>query len=169
MIIKDNDIELQNSVINTNFIEDILQDSVLLSSIREKIPCRHFQIEGEQYICAPFEDDESAFFYEALSLIASEWMTVMREGINSMKKKQVGELVDLPSECKSIENKWILTKIKCKEDGSIHKYKIRLLAKGYYQKKVQIMKDVLTNGEICLNWRHSNYISKKVQNFLRWM
>lgn len=52
--------------------------------------------------------------------------------MNSTKKNQV--LVDLSSGRKSIRNKWVL-KIKHKADGSIDKYKARLVVKGYIQKE----------------------------------
>lgn len=52
--------------------------------------------------------------------------------MNSTKKNQV--LVDLSSGRKSIRNKWVL-KIKHKADGSIDKYKARLMVKGYIQKE----------------------------------
>ena len=42
--------------------------------------------------------------------------------MNSMKKNQVWELVDLLKGQKAIGNKWVL-KIKRKVDGSIDKYK----------------------------------------------
>jgi len=43
-------------------------------------------------------------------------------------------LVDLPSGRRSIENKWVL-KIKRKVDGSIERYKARLVVKGYTQEE----------------------------------
>ena len=51
-----------------------------------------------------------------------------------MKSNQVWTLVELPKDCKAIENKWIL-KIKRKTNGSIEKYKARLVAKGYTQQE----------------------------------
>ena len=44
------------------------------------------------------------------------------------------ELVDLPPGRKSIGNKWVL-KIKRKANGSIDKYKARLVVKGYTQRE----------------------------------
>ena len=46
----------------------------------------------------------------------------------------VWELVDLPPGTKAIGCKWIF-KRKLKADGSIDKYKTRLVAKGFSQKK----------------------------------
>ena len=50
-----------------------------------------------------------------------------------MERNQVWELVDLLSGRRAIGNKWVL-KVKRKSDGSIDKYKVRLVAKGYTQK-----------------------------------
>lgn len=43
-------------------------------------------------------------------------------------------MVDLPPRRKVIENKWIL-KIKCKADGTIERYKVRLVTKGNTQEE----------------------------------
>jgi len=58
----------------------------------------------------------------------------MEEEIDLMKSNQVWQLVDLPRDSKAIGNKWIL-KIKHKVDGSIKRYKTRLVAKGYTQQE----------------------------------
>lgn len=74
---------MQNSGSNTHSVEDVLQDPVLRRSIREKIPRRRFEIEGESFMCAPFEDDELASFHEVLaSPNVNEWMSAMREEMN---------------------------------------------------------------------------------------
>ncbi|CAM8951514.1 unnamed protein product [Rhodiola kirilowii] len=43
-------------------------------------------------------------------------------------------LVNLPQGCKPLDSKWIFTK-KMKVDGTIEKYKARLVIKGYRQKE----------------------------------
>ena len=58
----------------------------------------------------------------------------MEEEIESMKTNQVWDLVDLPSGRRSIGNKWVL-KIKRKADGSIERYKTRLVVKGYTEEE----------------------------------
>lgn len=50
--------------------------------------------------------------------------------IDSILQNHTCELVDLPRGCKILECKWIL-KRKYKADGSIDKYKVRLVAKGF--------------------------------------
>ena len=59
-------------------------------------------------------------------------MDAMKNELNSMDKNSMWELVDLPLGRKAIRNKWFL-KVKRKVDGSIEKYKARLLAKGFTQ------------------------------------
>ena len=48
--------------------------------------------------------------------------------MSSMDKNKVWELVDIPPNRKTVGNKWIF-KVKRKADGSIDKYKARLVAK----------------------------------------
>ena len=52
--------------------------------------------------------------------------------MESMYENQVWTLVDLPNDCKSIENKWIFKK-KTDVDGNVTVYKARLVAKGFRQ------------------------------------
>ena len=50
--------------------------------------------------------------------------------MDSMVKKKVWKLIDLPPLCKSIKNKWVFL-IKRWVDGSIDKLKAHLVAKGF--------------------------------------
>ncbi|KAL0282081.1 UNVERIFIED_CONTAM: hypothetical protein Sangu_2971800 [Sesamum angustifolium] len=95
------------------------------------IPCRRYEIEGESFICVSVDIYEPTTYEEAVtSPNANEWMTAMKEEISSMAKNNIRELVDLPTGRKIIGNKWVLKVIR-KADGSIEKFKARLLAKGY--------------------------------------
>jgi len=48
--------------------------------------------------------------------------------MDSMARNKVWELIDLPPQCKSIRNKRVF-QIKCRTDGSIDKFKARLVMK----------------------------------------
>ncbi|KAL6319117.1 hypothetical protein AAG906_011195 [Vitis piasezkii] len=73
-------------------------------------------IEGEVHIVTQYDDVDPKLELE------------------SMRKNQVWDLVDLPLDQKAIGNKWVLN-IKRKANGSIENYKARLVAKGYTQQE----------------------------------
>ncbi|GKF14346.1 retrotransposon protein, putative, ty1-copia subclass [Tanacetum coccineum] len=56
----------------------------------------------------------------------------MNAEIQSMKDNEVWELVDLPTNGKTVGSKWLLKK-KTDMDGAVHTYKARLVAKGFTQ------------------------------------
>lgn len=56
----------------------------------------------------------------------------MKEELAAIQKNATWELVDLPKDKKVIGVKWIF-RTKYHADGSIQKYKARLIAKGYSQ------------------------------------
>ncbi|KAL0289106.1 UNVERIFIED_CONTAM: Retrovirus-related Pol polyprotein from transposon TNT 1-94 [Sesamum angustifolium] len=104
-------------------------------SKRGGIPRRRYEIECESFMCASMDIDEPTTYEEAVtSPNANEWITAMKEEMSSMAKNNVWELVDLPTGHKIIGNKWVL-KVKRKTDGSIDKFKARLVVKGYTQKE----------------------------------
>uniref|UniRef100_A0A2N9FVA6 Integrase catalytic domain-containing protein n=1 Tax=Fagus sylvatica TaxID=28930 RepID=A0A2N9FVA6_FAGSY len=110
--------------------EDDSQNPQLCRSQRRNVPRRRFGIEGESFISATQDDTEPRSYDEAMSSPAcNEWMTAMKDEMESMRTNQVWELADLPPRRKSIGNKWVL-KIKRKANGSIDKYKARLVAKA---------------------------------------
>lgn len=61
---------------------------------------------------------------------AKQWKAAMKEEMNSLKKNETWEIVNLPKE---LENKWVY-KLKKKADGSIDRYKARLVVKGFTQR-----------------------------------
>ncbi|RVW41557.1 Retrovirus-related Pol polyprotein from transposon TNT 1-94 [Vitis vinifera] len=60
------------------------------------------------------------------------WKEAIKSEIDSILQNHTWELVDLPPGCKPLSSKWIF-KRKMKVDGSIDKYKARLVIKGYRQ------------------------------------
>ena len=62
------------------------------------------------------------------------WKDAIKSEIDSIMSNHTWELVDLPPGTKPLGSKWIF-KRKLKADGSIDKYKARLVIKGYRQKE----------------------------------
>ncbi|KAL0385516.1 UNVERIFIED_CONTAM: Retrovirus-related Pol polyprotein from transposon RE1 [Sesamum radiatum] len=56
----------------------------------------------------------------------------MQQEIQVLEKNQTWDIVDLPIGKKAIGCKWVY-KVKLNPDGSIERYKARLIAKGYNQ------------------------------------
>ncbi|CAA7059093.1 unnamed protein product [Microthlaspi erraticum] len=64
---------------------------------------------------------------------SKEWMRACEDEISSIEKNNTWDLVELPYGAKPIGLKWVF-KLKRNSDGSINKYKSRLVAKGYVQR-----------------------------------
>ncbi|MCO5567572.1 hypothetical protein L7F22_021266 [Adiantum nelumboides] len=58
----------------------------------------------------------------------------MDDEMDALVKNETWDLVCLPSGKKAIGSKWVY-KVKCKSDGSVERYKAKLVAKGYAQTK----------------------------------
>ena len=65
---------------------------------------------------------------------APYWKEAINNEVESILQNHMWELVDLPPGSKPLRCKWIFKK-KMKADGSIDKYKARLVIKGYKQKE----------------------------------
>jgi hypothetical protein len=63
-----------------------------------------------------------------------EWNESMEQELNSSMRIDIWDLVSLPKVKDVIDTKWVY-KSKYKSDGTIDKYKVRLVAKGYAQNK----------------------------------
>uniref|UniRef100_A0A2N9HY47 Integrase catalytic domain-containing protein n=1 Tax=Fagus sylvatica TaxID=28930 RepID=A0A2N9HY47_FAGSY len=63
---------------------------------------------------------------------SSEWMKAMEEEIHALKQNQTWDLMPKPRDVKPISCKWVY-KIKRRPDGSIERYKARLVARGFSQ------------------------------------
>jgi hypothetical protein len=79
---------------------------------------------GEPILSVMMTDlDEPATYTEAMEGPESEkWLEAMKLEIRSMYDNQVWTLVDIPSDRKAVENKWIFKK-KTDENGNVIVYK----------------------------------------------
>lgn len=71
-------------------------------------------------------------FYEK-ACTKDVWLKSIQEEMNSIVKNNTWELCDLPKGKKCVGYKWVY-KIKYNSDGSIERYKERLVAKGFTKK-----------------------------------
>lgn len=111
-------------------------DTIYLhKNTHKSIPHHHFGIEEKTFMIASYDYAMPKLVEEALSCPAKEeWKKAMVKEMESMKVNYILDLVDLPSNHKAIENKWVL-KIKRNVDGSIERCKARLGTKGYTQQE----------------------------------
>ncbi|PKI68245.1 hypothetical protein CRG98_011381 [Punica granatum] len=100
------------------------------------IPHRRFEVEGDAFMVSPQDDGEPRSIQEALSSPArKEWTNVMNKEMESMRTNRVWDSVELPPRHWNIgNNTWIL-KVKRMVDGSIERYKARLVAKSFTQQE----------------------------------
>ena len=73
---------------------------------------------------------EPVGFHDAKS--SQHWMTAMQEEFSMIEKNKTWELVNRPPNRKIIGVRWVF-KTKLSPDGSINKFKARLVVKGYAQ------------------------------------
>ena len=63
----------------------------------------------------------------------AKWMTAMEKEMESLRTYDVWDLVELPRDRKAVGSKWVY-KLKKNADGSVERYKARLVAQGFTQK-----------------------------------
>ena len=63
---------------------------------------------------------------------SSKWLQAMETEMKSLKSNDVWELVPLPTGKKTVGSKWVF-KVKSGADGSVERYKARLVAQGFTQ------------------------------------
>ena len=89
---------------------------------------------GPDFLTYLLEDEPQSFKEAMSSLEAPYWKELINDEVESILKNHTWELVDLPPGSKPLGYEWIFKK-KMKVDGSIDKYKARLVIKGYKQKE----------------------------------
>lgn len=92
----------------------------------------------EHVVCFHLFEDEPKNFEEAMSSIdASFWKETVNCEIESITSNHTWKLVELPKGSRAIGCKWIF-KRKRKLDGTVHRYKARLVTKGFTQNLMMI-------------------------------
>ena len=62
----------------------------------------------------------------------NHWKGAMDEEMRALLQKHTWDIVDLPKGKIPVSSRWVYT-LKCKSDGSLDRYKARLVARGYTQ------------------------------------
>ena len=90
---------------------------------------------GPEFITAFLIEDDPKTYQEAIkSVDATFWKDAIHSELELIMSNHKWDLVELPRGCKIIGCKWVFKK-KLKANGSIDKFKVRLVAKGYTQKE----------------------------------
>ena len=118
-------------------------DQELMKEMNEVEPrCRKraktSQLFGPNFLTYMLEDEPQSFKEAISTSEAPFWKEAINSEIESILQNHTWELVDLSPSCEPLGYKWIF-KRKLKEDGSIDKYRARLVVKGYKQRKVWII------------------------------
>ncbi|GAU36564.1 hypothetical protein TSUD_277700 [Trifolium subterraneum] len=92
------------------------------------------QIETQYYYCYSIEEDPRTYDEAVKSRDSIFWKEAIDEEIGSIMENNTWVLSDLPPGCKPLGCKWIFKK-KMKVDGTIEKFKARLVIQGFRQKE----------------------------------
>ena len=89
---------------------------------------------GPDFLTYVLKEELQTFKETVNSTESVMWKEAINSEIDSILYNHTWELVDLPPGCKPLSSKWVFKK-KQNVDGSIDKYKARLMIKGYKQTK----------------------------------
>ena len=92
---------------------------------------------GLDYYVFNIEENPQNLKEASTSLDAIFWKEAVNDEMESLISNRTWKLVDLPPGCKTIGCKWVLRK-NLKSDGSIDKFKARLVAKALNKKLILI-------------------------------
>ena len=87
---------------------------------------------GSDFLTYMLEGEPQTYKEAVNSTESLMWKEAIKSEIDSILHNHTWDLVNLPSGCKPLSSKWIF-KRKRKVDGSIDKYKARLVIKGFRQ------------------------------------
>ena len=106
------------------------QDDEEVEELRRSKQARTEKSFGLDFMSYLMERDPHTYMEAMSSPDASLWKEAIKNEIDSILQNHTWELVDLPQGSKALGCKWIFKK-KMKADGTIDKYKARLVIKGY--------------------------------------
>ena len=109
------------------FIEEQPSITLRRSSQQRKQPERYGRL-------VTYLPEELTTYTQAMKSVDAElWNKAMDEEMESLKKNGTWEEVELPQGRKTVDSKWVF-KAKQKADGTVERYKARVVAKGFSQR-----------------------------------
>eukprot|EP00253_Pinus_taeda_P002071 PITA_02071 len=110
--------------------EPVQQLVALRRSTRERKTPKRYEDFASSFALI-IEDGECSCYQEVVDDTDSKkWKMTMEEELDSLAKNNTWDLSELPEGRSVVGCKWVF-KLKWKVDGSIERYKVRLVAKGY--------------------------------------
>ena len=100
--------------------------------LQNYVTCVNFSPAHQRFLAAIMKVPEPRFYHEAMK--DSRWCAVMNEEVAALEKTGTWEIVDLPPGKKPIGCKWVY-RVKYNADGSIQRYKARLVIRGDHQEE----------------------------------
>lgn len=79
-------------------------------------------------------ENDPASYSEAMARSdKGQWLEAMKDELESLRENKVFQIVEKPSKCNIVTNKWVL-RIKRKPNGQVERYRARLVARGFSQR-----------------------------------
>ncbi|RDX98154.1 hypothetical protein CR513_18963, partial [Mucuna pruriens] len=131
--IHDNLIEeqVQMSELNVSILDNSIEEKVQLSKPEVSILDNSIEDVTDDMPIALRKGKGSCIKYpEALK--DENWVQAMKEEMEALEKNSTWEIVDRPKDKRVVGCRWIYT-VKCKSNGTLERYKARLVAKEYTQ------------------------------------
>ncbi|GJR97833.1 retrovirus-related pol polyprotein from transposon TNT 1-94 [Tanacetum coccineum] len=118
-----------------NDLQDERQDQTEKKEVEpSKAKGKKTRIVGPDFVSFMVENEPTSYREAVTSSEWQQWKEAIKSEIESILQNNTWELMDLPPGCKPLGYKWIFKK-KMKADGTIDKYKARLVIKGYRQRE----------------------------------
>ncbi|GJW99868.1 retrovirus-related pol polyprotein from transposon TNT 1-94 [Tanacetum coccineum] len=119
-----------------NDLQDERQDQTEEEEVepRRSKRARNEKSFGPDFVSFMVENEPTSYREAVTSSEGQQWREAIKSKIESILQNHTWELVELPPGYKPLGYKWIFKK-KMKVDGTIDKYKARLVIKGYRQRE----------------------------------
>ncbi|GKA48096.1 ribonuclease H-like domain-containing protein, partial [Tanacetum coccineum] len=121
----------RQSVFPKNY-NDFVVESKVKYGLEKYVSYSKLNTENFCFVSQLNKTREPKTYFEASKY--SHWIDAMNQEMNALLRNGTWELVELPEGRKAIGSKWIY-KIKFRSSGEIDRYKARLVAQGFGQKK----------------------------------